>query len=150
MMEYEDVWGKESKQMTSSCPLLLCHLSERCKEMRSEMMTEKCCLSAGKGEKKKKKRRETYGDKAMDSGEEPKDKEKNGVKQKLNEIEGMTAIRSGLAEEETGGNGGREMTSDRGRGGKEGNEEGREGGEGAKGGELRWSLSCRKRSVTVR
>lgn len=42
----------------------------------------------------------------MDSGEEPKDKEKNGVKQKLNKIEGMTEIRSGLTEEESGSNGG--------------------------------------------
>lgn len=46
----------------------------------------------------KRKRRETHGDKAMDSGEEPEDKEKNGVKQKLNEIEGMTEIRSRLIE----------------------------------------------------
>lgn len=61
------------------------------------------------------KRRETYRDKATDSGEEPKDKEKNGVKKKLNKIEGMTEIRSGLTEEETSGDGGREMTSDRGK-----------------------------------
>lgn len=33
------------------------------------------------------------------------------MKQKLNECEGMTVIRSGLIEEETSGNGGREMTS---------------------------------------
>lgn len=48
----------------------------------------------------------------MDSGGEPRDKEKNGVKQKLNESEGMTEISSRLTEEETTGNGGREMTSD--------------------------------------
>lgn len=47
----------------------------------------------------------------MDSGQEPKDKEKKGVKQKLTEIEGTKEIRGGLTEEETGGNGGREMNS---------------------------------------
>lgn len=94
-------------------------------------MTEKRCLSTG-GRRRRKKtertRRETYRDKAVDSGEERKDKEKNGVKQKLNEIEGMTEIRSGLTEDETSGNGGRETTSDGGRGGTRGgeNEEGRE------------------------
>lgn len=56
----------------------------------------------------------------MYSGEEPKDKDKNGVKQKLNEIEGMTEIRSVLTEAETCSNGGREMTSDRERGGMKG------------------------------
>lgn len=63
----------------------------------------------------------------MDSGEEPRDKEKNGVKQKLNKSEGMTEIRSRLTEEVTSGNGGREMTSDWGkvrmRGGTEGKEQ---------------------------
>lgn len=53
-------------------------------------------------------RSETYRDKAVDSGEEPRDKEKNELKQKLNESEGMTEIKSGLTEEETSGNGGRE------------------------------------------
>lgn len=60
------------------------------------------------------KKKEDEGDirrQRNDSGEEPKDKGKNGVKQKLNEIEGMTEIRGGLTEEETSGNGGREMTS---------------------------------------
>lgn len=33
------------------------------------------------------------------------------MKQKLNKIEGMTEIRSGLTEEESGSDGGREMTS---------------------------------------
>lgn len=61
----------------------------------------------------------------MDSGEEPKDKGKNGVKQKLNEIEGMTEIRRGLTETETSRNGGRETTSDRERGGMRGTTEGR-------------------------
>lgn len=32
----------------------------------------------------------------MDSGEQPRDKEKNGVKQKLNESERMTEISSGI------------------------------------------------------
>lgn len=41
-------------------------------------------------------RSETYRDKAVDSGEEPRDKEKNELKQKLNESEGMTEIKSGL------------------------------------------------------
>lgn len=50
----------------------------------------------------------------MDSGEEPRDKEKNGVKQEFSESEGMTEIRRRLTEKETGGNSGREMTSDRG------------------------------------
>lgn len=49
----------------------------------------------------------------MDSGEGLKDKEKNGVKQKINESEGMTEIRRGLTEDKTSGNDGREMTSDR-------------------------------------
>lgn len=57
-------------------------------------------------------RSETYRDKAVDSGEEPRDKEKNELKQKLNESEGMTEIKSGLTEEETSGNGGREKTLD--------------------------------------
>lgn len=87
-------------------------------------MTEKRCDSAGKKKRKKeRKMRKTSEDKAVDSGEEPKDKEKNGVKQKLNEIEGMTEIRSGLTEEESGSNGGREMTSvseSRGTGGRTG------------------------------
>lgn len=72
----------------------------------------------------KRKRRETHGDKAMDSGEEPEDKEKNGVKQKLNEIEGMTEIRSRLIEGETSGDGGRGMTLDGERGGMRGREAG--------------------------
>lgn len=86
------------------------------------MMTEKCCLSAGK------KKKEDEGDirrQRNDSGEEPKDKGKNGVKQKLNEIEGMTEIRGGLTEEETSGNGGREMTSVRERRGMGEKEEGK-------------------------
>lgn len=57
-------------------------------------------------------RSETYRDKAVDSGEEPRDKEKNELKQKLNESEGMTEIKTGLTEEETSGNGGREKTLD--------------------------------------
>ena len=93
-------------------------------------MTEKCCLSAG-GKKKGRGGRRTET-KAVDSGEQQKDKVKNGVKQKLNEIEGMTEIRRRLTEEEASGNGGREMTSDRKRGGMRGggeeeDEKGREG-----------------------
>lgn len=53
----------------------------------------------------------------MGSGEKPQDKEKNGLRQKLNKSEGMTEIRSGLNEEETSSSGGREMSSDRERGG---------------------------------
>lgn len=84
------------------------------------MMTEKCCLSAGE----KKKDEEDIRRQRNDSGEEPTDKEKNGVKQKLNEMEGMTEIRSGPTEEETSGNGGREMTSVRERRGMGGRTEG--------------------------
>lgn len=69
-------------------------------------------LSVCLKEKKKSMRSETYRDKAVDSGEEPRDKEKNELKQKLNESEGMTEIKSGLTEEETSGNGGREKTLD--------------------------------------
>ncbi len=61
----------------------------------------------------------------MDSGEELKDKGKNGVKQKLNKIEGMTEIRSRLTGEESSSNGGREMTSDREREGTRGRTGGR-------------------------
>lgn len=59
----------------------------------------------------------------MGSGEKPQDKEKNGVRQKLNESEGMEEIRSGLNEEETSSNDGREMSSDRERGGMRGKDE---------------------------
>ena len=57
-----------------------------------------------------------YREKAVDSGEELKDKERNGVKQKMNKSEGMTEIRKRLTEDKTSGIGGSEMTSDRRRG----------------------------------
>lgn len=57
---------------------------------------------SGPEEEKKRKReedRDVYIEtKGMDSGEERRDKEKNGVKQKLNESEGMTEISSGITE----------------------------------------------------
>lgn len=110
MMENANVWGKESKQMTSDCPLAFQYLTECSKENGDGdmLMTEKYCLSAWG--KKGSMRSETYRDKTVDSGEEPGDKEKKEVRQKLNESEGMTEIKSGLTVEETGGNSGREKT----------------------------------------
>lgn len=70
-------------------------------------MTEKCRLSAGK------MKANGDRDKAMEFGEELRDKEKHGVKQSLNKSEEMTEIRSRLSEGETSSSGGREMTSTR-------------------------------------
>lgn len=66
----------------------------------------------------------------LDSGEEPRDKERNQVRQTLKEIEGMTEIRSRRRAGGWGGgatSGGREMTSVGGR-----NER--------KGGRVRWRV----------
>ena len=54
VMENVYAWGKNQKQMTSSCPLQVHYLTECSKRNadRDRLMTEKCCLSARRTETK--------------------------------------------------------------------------------------------------